>query len=74
MFFFVPWVIQIQPRPLQPGQINITQQTYDAIILQQLREVWTRYGALDEIWFDGGLVLNEKKKISQFIEESFFDI
>jgi hypothetical protein len=39
-----------------------------------LREVWTRYGALDEIWFDGGLVLNEKKKISQFIEESFFDI
>jgi hypothetical protein len=27
-----------------------------------LREVWTRYGALDEIWFDGGLVLNGKKK------------
>ena len=41
---------------MQPGQLNITQQTYDNIVLQQLREVWTRYGDLDEIWFDGGLV------------------
>ena len=36
--------------------MNITQSTYDSIVLQQLREMWTRYGKLDEIWFDGGSV------------------
>ena len=34
--------------------MNITQSTYEAIVLQQLREIWTNYGKLDEIWFDGG--------------------
>ena len=48
--------IKVQNRTLQPGQLNITQQTYDTIVLQQLRELWTKYGSLDEIWFDGGLV------------------
>jgi hypothetical protein len=48
--------IQVQNRPLQPGQLNVTQETYDSIVLQQLREIWTRYGSLDEIWFDGGSV------------------
>ncbi len=52
--------IQVKNRTLQPGQVNITQQTYDNIVLQQLREIWTRYGDLDEIWFDGGSVLRRK--------------
>ena len=30
---------------LQPGQMNITQETYENIVLQQLREIWTRYGS-----------------------------
>lgn len=47
---------QVQNRPLQPGQVNITQETYDKLVLDQLREMWTRYGSLDEIWFDGGSV------------------
>ena len=48
--------IQVQNRTLKSGQLNIIQETYDAIVLQQLREIWTRYGTLNEIWFDGGLV------------------
>jgi hypothetical protein len=48
--------IQVQNRTLKPGQLNVTQETYDDIVLQQLREIWTRYGTLDEIWFDGGSV------------------
>jgi hypothetical protein len=30
-------------------------------VLQQLREIWTRYGNLDEIWFDGGLAFRNKR-------------
>ena len=30
------------------------QKKYNAIVLQQLTELWTRYGKLFEIWFDGG--------------------
>jgi hypothetical protein len=29
-------------------------------VVQQLRELWTKYGTLDEIWFDGGLALEWK--------------
>lgn len=49
-------IIQIQNRTLAPGQVNITQETYNNIVLQQLGEIWSRYGTLNEIWFDGGLV------------------
>ncbi len=49
--------IKVRNRTLQPGQVNITQETYDSLVLQQLREIWTRYGTLDEVWFDGGSVL-----------------
>jgi len=50
--------------------MNITQETYENIVLQQLREVWSRYGTLDEIWFDGGLVLLTKFYL--FINISMF--
>jgi hypothetical protein len=46
--------IKVQNRTLKPNQFNVTQDTYDHVVLQQLRELWTRYGSLDEIWFDGG--------------------
>ncbi len=49
--------IKVQNRTLKPGQLNVTQETYDSVVLQQLRELWTKYGILNEIWFDGGLVL-----------------
>jgi alpha-L-fucosidase len=49
--------IKVLNNKTQPGQLNITQETYDTIVLQQLREIWSNYGTLDEIWFDGGLVI-----------------
>eukprot|EP00940_MAST-03C_sp_MAST-3C-sp2_P002652 g2652.t1 len=38
---------------VQPGS-PITQDQYVDIVLQQLTELWTGYGDLVEIWFDGG--------------------
>jgi hypothetical protein len=58
---------------LQPGQLNVTQDTYNSVVLQQVRELWTNYGALDEIWFDGGLVIS-KIKSSIFIISYYFCI
>lgn len=41
--------------PLQPGQLNITEEGYRATMLSTIEEVWSRYpGAITEIWFDGG--------------------
>ena len=38
---------------LIPGQGNVTQALYGEIVLAQLTELWTKYGPLAEIWFDG---------------------
>ncbi|CAF1021179.1 unnamed protein product [Adineta ricciae] len=59
----------VQNRSLEPGQLNVTQQTYDSIVLQQLREIWTRYERLEEIWFDGGYTESLKEPITALLAE-----
>ena len=39
------------PATLRPGQQRVTQAEYNDIVLQQLGELWGRYGDLAEIWF-----------------------
>ena len=41
-------------KTLHPGQVNVSQELYGKIVLAQMRELWTKYGELSEIWFDGG--------------------
>ncbi len=36
------------------------QKAYNAMVEQQVTEIWTRYGELFEIWFDGGALPPEK--------------
>ena len=42
-----------------PGLVSpkgpVDQKTYNGIVMQQLTELWTNYGKLFEIWFDGGV-------------------
>lgn len=40
------------------------QQEYNEMVLQQLTELWTQYGKLLEIWFDGGIMVDEKGGIA----------
>lgn len=47
-----------------PGVVQkggpVTQKEYNAIVVKQLTELWSNYGELFEIWFDGG-VLSKKQ-------------
>lgn len=37
-----------------PGQACITQAQFETLALAQVNELWTEFGALTEIWLDGG--------------------
>jgi alpha-L-fucosidase len=37
-----------------PGQAPVTQAEYEAIQLSQVKELWTAFGPLTEVWLDGG--------------------
>jgi len=43
------------PGKVQPGG-PVSQTEYNAIVIRQLTELWSHYGKLFEIWFDGGVL------------------
>ena len=49
---------------LTPGQVNVTQELYNKIALAQMTELWSHYGELSELWFDGGCIKGIEKNIS----------
>lgn len=56
-------------RPLLPGQVNVTQQEFESIAVAQLQEIWTRYGNLGEVWFDGGYEEDLKPRLAAMLAE-----
>ncbi|ROV97404.1 hypothetical protein VMCG_06945 [Cytospora schulzeri] len=51
-----------------PGEIRITNDTYDEIVIAQLTELWTNYGTLTELWFDGGYSASQMEKIEELLQ------
>ena len=55
---------------LVPGQAKVSQDLYGKIILAQMKELWSNYGQLTEIWFDGGCsVPGISDKVSDLLEQ-----
>lgn len=47
------------PGVVQEGS-PVTQEAYNKMVTQQLTELWSNYGELFEIWFDGGVLSKEQ--------------
>ena len=45
------------------------QKAYNNIVLKQLTELWTNYGPLFEIWFDGGVMTDQKGGIASSVSK-----
>ena len=44
---------EVQNTTLLPGQVLVTQAQFEDIAFESVKELWTLYGNLTEIWFDG---------------------
>ena len=51
------------PATLIKGQVNVTQEEFESISVAAVTELWSKYGELAEIWFDGGISERIKSRI-----------
>ena len=55
---------------LVPGQEKVSQEQYGKIVLAQMKQLWSNYGQLAEIWFDGACsVPGINESISSLLEQ-----
>ena len=57
----------VQPGPLLPGQLNVTQQEFEDFAFNSVSELWSNYGNLTEIWLDGGYVSDMEIKLKALL-------
>jgi hypothetical protein len=58
----------VKDNKLLPGS-QITLEAYHSLCLQQLREIWGNYGALCEVWFDGGFDKAIRTEVADLFQE-----
>ena len=49
------------------SQVNVTQAVYEQVVLDHVQELWSQYGALGEIWFDGGIPAEWRDALSALL-------
>ena len=57
------------PTTLLPGMINATQDQFEDVSVAAITELWTQYGALNEIWFDGGISERIKGRVVPLLQK-----
>jgi alpha-L-fucosidase len=55
------------PSTLLPGMANITQEDYYRIAIESLRELWSSFGNLTEIWADGGYPMELQSNLTEML-------
>ncbi|OBT51622.1 hypothetical protein VE04_09355, partial [Pseudogymnoascus sp. 24MN13] len=58
----------VRSAPLVPGQVGVTNSTFNQIAFDQLTELWTGYGNLTEIWFDGDYNPTQAGPVSSLLQ------
>jgi len=59
----------VQNTTLLPGQQKVTQAQFEALALEQVSELWSRYGSLNEIWFEGGYTTDMQTSLTKLLRE-----
>ena len=59
----------VVPGETKPGQMKVTQAEYDWFVVAHLTELWTNYGDLEEIWFDGGYHQTLKPTLTALLQK-----
>eukprot|EP00049_Salpingoeca_infusionum_P017725 m.354135 g.354135 ORF g.354135 m.354135 type:complete len:581 (-) comp16928_c0_seq1:238-1980(-) len=54
---------------LLPGQANVTDDQYNALVMQHVTELWTKFGNLTEIWFDHGYSTSQKPQLIKLLQQ-----
>lgn len=60
----------VQPGPRLPGQLKVSQQEFEDFAFASVSELWTRYGNLTEIWFDGGYTGDMQARLTKLLAEN----
>eukprot|EP00164_Ancoracysta_twista_P010303 GFYU01015487.1.p1 GENE.GFYU01015487.1~~GFYU01015487.1.p1 ORF type:complete len:485 (+),score=121.52 GFYU01015487.1:40-1494(+) len=63
-FYLNVYHTAVQNTTVLPGQERVTQEEFERLAVAQLTELWTNYGNLTEIWFDGGYRSDMKDELS----------
>lgn len=61
---------EVQNTTLLPGQVGVTQQEFEDIAFNSVSELWTQYGNLTEIWFDGGYTSDMEARLQALLQSA----
>ncbi|KAA0172032.1 hypothetical protein FNF28_00349 [Cafeteria roenbergensis] len=65
--FYAGYVDSKQLGVLLPGQLNITYTEFDQLVFEQVKELWSNYGALTEVWLDHGYTGSQQKRLQDLL-------